>query len=167
MNKNIFILSLCLAFSACKPAVVPEPPEPEDLSADAFTAGGAVANGVFSITDSTKVLFSRGNLQYHIATKIWRFAETQYAYFGESNMNIYKEYDGWIDLFNFGTGRNPTMTSFDWNDYDTFYDWGINRISNSNSPARSWRTLTKDEWTYLLFGRPNACLSVWSMTSVV
>jgi hypothetical protein len=29
-------------------------------------------------------------------------------------------------------------------------DWGVNAISNGSNQTRVWRTLTKDEWVYLL-----------------
>lgn len=39
-------------------------------------------------------------------------------------------------------------------DYSTFVDWGTNRIGNYAPNA--WRTLTSNEWGYLLNNRPNA-----------
>lgn len=38
-----------------------------------------------------------------------------------------------------------------------YYDWGrFNAISNGGNTVNYWRTLTADEWRYLLFGRSNA-----------
>ena len=120
---------------------------------------GAV-KGVFSVSDSTKVHFSRGNLQYKASTKTWRFAEHQWDYIGEANKNISSNYKGWIDLFGWGTSgynnKMPYMTSTDANNYGdgekdisgTNYDWGIyNTISNSG--CKHWRTLTRNELVYL------------------
>lgn len=59
--------------------------------------------GRFSVSDSTQISFSMGNLQYQASTGIWRFAENQYDMIGEDNKNISATYDGWIDLFGWGT----------------------------------------------------------------
>ena len=112
--------------------------------------------GPFSVSPTTKVMFSPGNLQYQASTKTWRFAEHQWDYIGADNQNISDSYSGWIDLFGWGTGNNPIFLSTDNNDFSTFTDWGVNAISNGGNEANMWRTLTKDEWEYLINDRPNA-----------
>lgn len=109
----------------------------------------------FSISETRQVVFSPGNLQYCPKTDLWRFAPNQYDYIGEGNNYIGQDYEGWIDLFGWGTGDNPTLHTIDTQDYATFTDWGINSIGKD--PQNTWRTLTNDEWNYLLFLRPNAC----------
>lgn len=99
---------------------------------------------------------------------------------GSSNNNISPTYSGWIDLFGWGTSGwnngNQYFQPFDWQaatnaedrgygygpteginfDYDltAIYaqsDWGVhNAISNGGNQAGLWRTLTVDEWDYLL-----------------
>ena len=87
-----------------------------------------------------------------------------------NNASIASNYKGWIDLFGYGTsgynGKNPYAISTNANDYinKSFtgnyinYDWGVyNAIDNPQTgetyaPA-TWRTLTKDEWYYVLFTR--------------
>ena len=108
----------------------------------------------FSISETRQVVFSPGNLQYCPKKDIWRFAEHQYDYIGEENIYISQDYEGWIDLFGWGTGDNPTLHTIDTQDYATFTDWGSNSIGKD--PQNTWRTLTNDEWNYLLFLRPNA-----------
>ena len=108
---------------------------------------------VFSVAEDKTVTFSPGNLQYHPANDEWRFAPSQLDYIGEDNANISETYNGWIDLFGWGTGNNPTNASTDYNDYQTFVDWGVNQIG-SYAP-NTWRTLTYDEWYYLRYERPN------------
>ena len=108
----------------------------------------------FSVSASKTVTFSPGNLQYHPANDEWRFAPNQTDYIGYDNENISSTYNGWIDLFGWGTGNNPTNASTDYNDYPTFVDWGVNKIG-SDAP-NTWRTLTYDEWRYVCFNRPNA-----------
>lgn len=110
--------------------------------------------GLFSVSVDKQVVFSPGNLQYHPAMNEWRFAENQTAYIGDANRNISADYDGWIDLFGWGTGANPTTTSENEMDYATFIDWGTNQIG-SDAP-NTWRTLTSDEWMYIFNERPNA-----------
>ena len=107
----------------------------------------------FSVSATKTVTFSSGNLQYHAANDEWRFAPSQLDYIGEVNENISSTYNGWIDLFGWGTGNNPTNASTDYNDYQTFVDWGVNQIG-SYAP-NTWRTLTYDEWHYLRYERPN------------
>ena len=59
-----------------------------------------------------------------------------------------KDYDGWIDLFGWGTWLNgadvlkPYETQTD--DY-TKYKW-----SGNSAIGSEWTTLSKDEWIYLL-----------------
>ena len=111
--------------------------------------------GLFSINDSTRVCFSPGNLQYQASTDTWRFAENQWDYIGEGNANISETYDGWIDLFAWGTGDHPTDTSTYMEPlvYGTFVDWGENPISNGNGFANQWWTLDWADWHYLLYRR--------------
>lgn len=125
------------------------------LQADSISVV-APSSFVFSVSATQKVHFSQGNLQYQANTNTWRFAEHQWDTIGSANANISASYAGWIDLFGWGTGNNPTNASTDYNDYSTFVDWGTNPISNGGNEANMWRTLTKDEWAYLFYTRTNA-----------
>lgn len=123
----------------------------EQKSFTSYVQEGAI-NGLFSVSAYKKIAFSKGNLQYQASTDTWRFAENQWDYMKDDNENISPTYDGWIDLFGWGTGNNPTLCSTDDSDYSNFVDWGTNHtISNNN-----WRTLSKNEWQYILEGRSNA-----------
>lgn len=126
--------------------------------------------GKFSVDDGKQVQFSQGNLQYQASTKTWRFAENQYGYVGNAPGNTTSTgrdtQSDWIDLFGWGTAGHSFASG-----YGTFYqpwetdktdgtkygpsgtsnglygtyaqgDWGTNM-------GAGWRTLTKDEWTYL------------------
>ena len=163
---------------------------------------GAI-NSLFTINENgDQVYFSQGNLQYQASTNTWRFAENQWDYvggvdeYGVEMGNVYNNsikcdnslvssfYDGWIDLFGWGTSGyhdpndpynvnyQPWSTSISHvNDsYNTFgygpstntsapslidasanYDWGIyNPISNGGNRYGQWRTLTMEEWFYVL-----------------
>ena len=117
----------------------------------------------FSIAADKKVIFAPGNLQYQASTNTWRFAEHQYDYTGNANLNISATYDGWIDLFGWGTGNNPTNASETNSDYSTFTDWGTNVIGDD--AANTWRTLTNAEWTYMFNTRTNAS-SLYGLVTV-
>ena len=125
--------------------------------------------GSFSISATKKVNFSQGNLQYQASTNTWRFAENQWDIVGFANSNISSNYDGWIDLFGWGTSgynnKYPWMTSTTEADYgdnqnniaNTNYDWGkYNPISNGGNQAGLWRTLSSAELNYMIYGRTNA-----------
>ena len=100
-----------------EPEIPDEPEQPESTF-------------VFSVSATKAVTFSPGNLQYHPANDEWRFAPSQLDYIGDDNANISETYNGWIDLFGWGTGNNPTNASTDYNDYQTFVDWGVNQIGS-------------------------------------
>lgn len=108
----------------------------------------------FSVSKSNQVYFSPGNLQYHPKNNEWRFAYNQLNYVGKTNANIDPDYDGWIDLFAWGTGDNPTNLSVNPDDYQMFVDWGHNKIGEES--ANKWRTLTHEEWMFILKHRPRA-----------
>ena len=126
------------------------------------------------------VYFAPGNLQYNLfANPSYRFADYQFHYVGNDTVgNVYDkygrksnnemisdDYNGWIDLFGWGTGDCPA----DWNrsDYNSFVDWGGYSISyyDKNYNANLWRTMTKEEWEYLLEQRPN-CTSLRGQATV-
>lgn len=131
---------------------------------------GAI-DALFSVSPSLQVYFSQGNLQYKASTQTWRFAENQWDYVGGTtyqgqgcgtvyengvqcdNTQISQSYSGWIDLFGWGTGNDPTKTNLIYENYNEFYEWGDNPISNGGNVAGLWRTLTKDEWNYVFYTR--------------
>lgn len=119
---------------------------------DSFQNGnvpeGAIS-GLFSVSGKKKVYFSKGNLQYQSTTKTWRFAEKQWDCMGDGNSNVSLSYNGWIDLFGWGTGDRPINVSEEDNDYESFVDWGSNPIGNGGNKEDLWRTLNVDEWQYI------------------
>lgn len=136
-------------------------------------------SGDFSVSETEKVRFSKGNLQYQASTNTWRFAENQWDYVGEGNTNASASYDGWIDLFSWGTsGYNhgavcyqPWYITWQSSQFDhaayaqnSFYlgddngqaDWGYNAISNGGNQEMQWHTLTNEEWDYIFNNRNTA-----------
>ena len=140
----------------------------------------------FTVGDNeNRIAFSQANLQYQAATQTFRFAYNQYDYIGTYNALIAADYAGWIDLFGWGTGTQPTTNTCndcgtyfpfdgDMEDpddtfdapsrrhapqedaYSTFADWGVNSIINGGNTAGVWRTMTADEWRYLFYLREAA-----------
>ena len=158
--KQFFSLVICimaLLFAGCEPIA----PELE------------TGIGVFSISETKQVTFSPGNLQYTQSTNTWSFASAQYEMIGTDNFtggSVYsdpaygdsKEGDALadkIDLFGWsgstGSAKFGVSTSEDNADYSgSFVDWGTNQIGND--APNTWRTLSYDEWSYVVFNRPNA-----------
>ena len=126
----------------------------------------------FSVSATKNVTFSPGNLQYTRSTNTWSFAENQWDMIGTDNVTdgsvSFDSEDGYskegialadkVDLFGWSTSATNfgVSTSTDWeNDYlGSFVDWGTNKIG-ADAP-NTWRTLTYDEWEYLLNTRTNA-----------
>ncbi len=149
----------------------------------AFITTGMSKNQ-FSVSNNQKVLFSPGNLQWSAtngdnvasihdvagdstAAGTWRFAPNQWDIIGANNKYISSTYNGWIDLFGWGTSgynqKYPYMTSTTSTSYGngnnhitgTYYDWGVynaiyNPKTNTIDVSDIWRTLTINEWNYLL-----------------
>lgn len=123
------------------------------------------AGNLQSIRDEDPDTYARSNK--------WRFAEHQYDMVLSSNGSISEgNTSTWIDLFGWGTsGNNTGRTSgiayepyattgtFGYSDPLTDLagntaDWGVANVSNIYYGSRistvSWRTLTSDEWNYLI-----------------
>ena len=115
--------------------------------------------GVFSVAPDKQVSFSQGNLQYLPAANIWKFADTQYEYLGNANKYLTPTFRNWVDLFGWSANNTTApfgvSTSTNAADYTgEFVDWGTNTICGE-APG-TWRTLSADEWEYLLKKRKNA-----------
>lgn len=144
---------VCLALAGC---------ERED-----FNHEGA-GEHEFSVAEGRQVLFSPGNLQFctvgshataeGTASGTFRFAEHQYDYLGEANALVSDTNSGWIDLLTWGSsGWHVSPCSEKDGDYDieslcgseAYADWGVYNAIGSDAPG-TWRTLTRDEWDYLV-----------------
>lgn len=109
---------------------------------------------------------------------------------GSDNAQISSTYSGWIDLFGwgtsgyqfasgYGTAYQPWSYIISITDYGptdgtsgltgTYAngDWGVyNAISNGGNSAGLWRTLTKDEWTYVFNTRSTTSGVRYAMATV-
>lgn len=131
-----------------------------------------VTNPRFSVSPNRQVTFAPGNLQYTQSTCTWAFAAEQYEMLGTDNVVggdvVVEDLKGYckegagladkIDLFGWSgstaTAKWGVSISIDGADYSgDFADWGQNL-----GDGKTWRTLTDDEWEYLLNTRTNARL---------
>lgn len=117
------------------------------------------AEKTFTVGNGKQVSFSPGNLQYKASTGTWRFANRNWEVLGQNNTNISSTYDGYIDLFGYGTSYEPylhTQTPSDYytGDLTTTHDWGwaLSEFLGEGVTNR-WRTLSYDEWYFLLYTR--------------
>ena len=137
-----------------------------------------IINGLFSVSATKKVYFSKGNLQatYDGSSWTWSFADHQYDAVGNAaantsiNGNGTVSANGSVDLFGW-VGASSAFTdmaafgisSESYDDYGNVVgealksDWGTNAISNGGNVANyGWRTLTQDEWNYVVSTRADA-----------
>lgn len=137
------------------------------------TPEGAI-DGLFTINDDgEKVFFSKGNLQYDKNTGVWSFMELQYDMVEQLGQDVGEDYadQDIVSLFGWSTsGYNhgghcyqPWNTSSSYLDYHAYgshqfnledqtgqADWGYNAIANGGNTEHLWRTLTTDEWDYII-----------------
>ena len=145
-----------------------------EITVKMSTVGALV--GKFTINSSgDKVHFSQGNLQAYNATAnsntgwTWSFAEHQYDYIGNATANtsingsMTISTAGTVDLFGWIGSSAPKSSkdSYGIQNGGSYYhgttypdvlnhDWGHNAITNGGNTADIWRTLTKDEWVWIL-----------------
>jgi hypothetical protein len=124
----------------------------------------------FSVAADKQVYFSQGNLQYTQSISKWAFADNQYDIIGTDNVTggekgFYDEYGE----FNSGTDLADKIDLFGWSANNEAAPWGISISTSINDYSgdfvdwgknfgngTTWRTLTNDEWEYLLSTRTNA-----------
>ena len=156
----------------CGPLTIPTF---ELTSTEDITAPTNALCEYFSMAETMKVFFSKGNLQYKANGNVWRFANYQYEIKGKNNSYISNSYGGFIDLFGWWTsginGVSPFQTSTDNDSYyylniensiSLNYDWGANI-----SETTGWRTPTDSEWSYLLSNHSVAHATVDTVKGIV
>ena len=122
--------------------------------------------GIFSVGEGKYVSFSQGNLQYIQSTKTWHFAKEQYEYIGKGNITN-GQLGQIIDMFGWSADADPAnkwgVTIAEEGFDGDFVDWGLNYI-HGEAPG-SWRTLSPDEWSYLISCRQHAT-ELWGVAQV-
>ena len=125
-------------------------------------------SGIFSVSSTKKVFFSKGNLQATGTTSstsssgwTWSFATNQWDKIGNATANTSISgngkisANGTVDLFGWSTsttylGINNSTAN---NDYrGDFVEWG-SHSDVTKGIGTGWRTLTSDEWRYVLVTR--------------
>ena len=131
----------------------------------------------FSVSETKKVYFSMGNLQYSTEGShkcadgttqpgTWRFAEKQWEegtllYWGNTGYNdSIKQVNSddwyteeWRAIKYFKSYETIAQSDIS----NTYNDWGVyNAIENGGNTPNKFRTLTRDECVYLWEQRPNA-----------
>ncbi|MCQ2273351.1 MAG: hypothetical protein MJZ86_01000 [Bacteroidales bacterium] len=138
----------------------PEPPSPD----------------FYSVSPTLQVDFAKGNLLCNNDT--WRNAETQ-GFISNNTNNVYDFFARSVDGNGFGKSGMTTDEDDMWvvNEAENFTilgdfrDWGWTLHPGTSYMQYKeldyrWRTLSSEEWDYLMYGRPNA-LSLHFMVSVV
>ena len=134
---------------------------------------GALA-GEFSVSETKKVRFSKGNLQYNVHNDTWLFANNQYDYIGKDNVAnpqiIQREQPTPYSNFYWqGISIGNVVDLFAWSsDKDLSRKWGIESQADENNKFNgdfvewgvnindSWRTMSSEEWEYVISKRPNS-----------
>ena len=154
------------------------------LSANTYSNNGIkiylALPGVFLVNGEHHVMFAPGNVQYRPTTDKWRFAEHQWDIIGTDNKNvILGTSDGWMDLFGWATGQNPTNNGTLNTDYPegvpTYHtmrrinDWGKNFTLNANgTDDEFWTTITaNDFYTIITYRTEQGVLHHYKTTGVV
>ena len=147
--KKILYLFIIQLVAACSPEV----PTPSKKA-------------LFSVAEGEKVTFAPSNLQYIVSQDKWQFAEHPWSYRGIANLSKpdtvpyfstewYSKDNALsdtIDLFCWGADAELLPSEEEAYIKKDFIDWG-DFIQDKNA---KWRTLTSDEWEYLLTERKNA-----------
>lgn len=159
--KRTLLYLICLVgilFFSCTPASVVIEEERDqnnwDPTSETYIPKGSLTH-LFSVSPTKKVFFSKGNLQYNLSDRTFRFAQYQYEML-QSAVNLEGE-NSILEYFPYGTsgagGTRPnSQERLPQQDIsETAYDWGeYCPISNAENLAGFWRMLTSQEWEYLL-----------------
>lgn len=119
--------------------------------------------GMFTIGKETIVRFSQGYLQYIQSQDQWRFAPDQLYTTGERHLTNLKrnkvEIADTVMYFAWSAhdtkakwGISQSINAIDYQ--GTFLDWGTNHIHGE--AQNTWRSMSNEEWVYLLTQRANA-----------
>ena len=160
-----------------------------------FEPSAGSLSGEFSVSPTQKVRFSQGWLMYtgfgtHAvaggghSVGTWRFHQYQFYSDYEHNFASGDAYTtGWINQFSWGTSgwnsgavcympyqnSGSTFGAVGTNNLTGTYvysDWGVyNAILNGGNQPQQWRTLSSDEWDYLLNHRRGSAVK-WGIAQI-
>ena len=104
-------------------------------AAAASVPDGALS-GVFSVSSTKKVYFSKGNLRY--ASGAWSFFDNQYDYYTSYSADAWDKFGWSTSATTYGMSTSTSISAYS----GDFVDWGAKM-------GTGWFTLSSDEWTYL------------------
>jgi len=103
-------------------------------------------NGIFTVNaDGDQVQFASGNLRY--TSGAWSFFDHQYDYYAEYSAASWDKF-GWSTsgtTYGMSTSTNESLYK------GAFVDWG-------NAVGTGWRTLSNDEWAYVVNTRSGSTI---------
>ena len=105
-------------------------------TSDAAQAETDLLSGVFSVSSTKKVYFSKGNLRY--ASSKWSFFDNQYDFYTSYNADTWDKFGWSTSATTYGMNTSTSNNTYS----GDFVDWGA-------TMGTGWFTLSKDEWTYL------------------
>ena len=97
-------------------------------------------SGVFSVSSTKKVKFSKGNLRY--ASGTWSFFNNQYDYYTSYSADAWDKFCWSTSATTYGMNTSTSSSTYSGN----FVDWGA-------TMGTGWFTLSSAEWTYLFNSR--------------
>ncbi len=103
-------------------------------------------SGVFSVSSTKKVNFSKGNLRY--ASGTWSFFDNQYDYYTSYSADAWDHFGWSTSATTYGMNTSTSSSTYSGN----FVDWGSNSDLQT-ALGTGWFTLSKAESTYLFNSR--------------
>ena len=117
------------------------------LSIEANAIPDGTASGIFSVSETRKVRFSHGNLQYKSGEENpWRFALHQYDCIGAWDTSDYVDQYGWGTWSGTSEQWHPLTTDFDYSHYPWY---GDEYFKATLDGYNDWFTFSATEWQYL------------------
>ena len=99
-------------------------------------------SGVFSVSSTKKVKFSKGNLRYSSGT--WSFFNNQYDYYNSYSADAWDHFGWSTSATTYGMSTSTTSSTYS----GSFVDWGSNSDLQT-ALGTGWFTLSSTESTYL------------------
>ena len=110
-------------------------------AAAASVPDGALS-GVFSVSATKKVYFSKGNLRY--ASSKWSFFDNQYDFYTGYSEDAWDHFGWSTSATTYGMSTSTSNSTYS----GDFVDWGSNSDLQT-ALGTGWFTLSSAEWTYL------------------
>lgn len=129
--------------------------------------------GMFSVSATKRVHFSKGNLQYQPSTSTWRFANSQYEFLGSDNVLIGETSGHWMDSFAWGTSgyhddddpynvhNNPYSNGDNATINNTYNAYGFGPSTNMPSPDLTGKSMNYDWGIYNSISNGGRAPALW------